>query len=315
MTLNEAVDRFLSSLRFEQKVSEHTLDNYGRDLKKFSDFLSALQIGSVENVAVTHIRAFVGSLYPLMQARSVSRALSTVRSFFDYLVREEIAPQNPAEGVPSPKWRGALPFFLSVDQIFSLLEAPKMDSFTGIRDRLILEFLYATGIRVSELVSLDEGEVDLERLQVRIMGKGKKERIVLFGKRARETLDQYLGIKGEFLRSQKVNNEDDPGDRGVGGSRALFINAKGGRLTSRTIQRIVSKYARQIGIVTRTTPHTLRHSFATHLLEGGAHLRGIQELLGHSSISTTQKYTHLDVDHLTRVYDLYHPRAIKDRKN
>jgi integrase/recombinase XerC len=228
----------------------------------------------------------------------VGRKLASIRSFYRFLVREGLLESNPLEGIATPKAEKRLPKFFSVDDIFRLMDAATGDKSAIARDKAILELLYSSGLRVSELESLNLNELDLSEGMVKVMGKGRKERMIPVGNKALEAVREYLKYRDSFGR---VRDE-----------KALFLNCRGGRLTSRSVARIVDKYLRRAGVAGHGSPHTLRHSFATHLLDAGADLRGIQELLGHASLSTTQKYTHITTDKLMEVYDKAHPRAKKN---
>jgi site-specific recombinase XerD len=236
--------------------------------------------------------------YKKLKKSSISRKLASIRSFFSYLHKEGYVRKNPAKLVSSPKIPKTLPKFLTVDETFSLMEAPKGDSFILTRDKAIIELLYSSGLRVSELTLLDIGDLDIKESLIRVKGKGRKERIIPVGSKAMNAIKNYLPEKISLKKK----------------SPALFLNNRGGRLTQRSIRRILVRYSRIIGLKGSPSPHTLRHTFATHLLHGGADLRTIQELLGHSSLSTTQKYTHVDIAHLAEVYDNAHPMAKKDKK-
>jgi integrase/recombinase XerC len=288
--VNEYIDKFLRYLELERDCSSHTLRAYRRDLEEF--FLLIRKEPSA--VEVTDIRGFLAQrLRQGNQRSSVSRQLATLRSFFRFLHREGYIVSNPARLVPNPKKQKKLPRFLSVDEIFSLVEKPEELGFVKIRDRAILELLYSSGLRVSELALLQMDDLNLKGGLIKIKGKRKKERIVPFGNQASRALKTYL-VERALLKKK---------------SPSIFLNRSGSSLTERSILRIVKKYARLAGISGEIGPHTLRHTFATHLLQGGADLRVIQELLGHSSLSSTQVYTHLDLKHLMDVYDKSHPLA------
>ena len=251
------------------------------------------------------MRAFVGTLYAGNGSASVARKLSALRTFFRHLRREGVIATEPLAGVVSPKLGRHIPAFLTVDEVFALIEAPNAADRYHRRDRAAMELLYATGMRVSELVACTLDAIDFEGEMVRIRGKGNKERLVPFGRAAHEALIQYLPER-EALTIARIG-------RGLAPERqALFLNGQGGRLTARSVERSIQVYGLRAGIGVTVTPHALRHSFATHLLEMGADLRTVQELLGHVSLSTTQKYTHLNIDHLSKVYDQAHPQARRD---
>lgn len=292
--MDEYVERFLRYIETERGASRHTVRAYRKDLEIFFKCISS----RAEAVESTDVRGFIaGQIGSGLRKSTVSRRLATVRSFFRFLCREGYVKANPARLVNTPKLPRLLPKFLSVDEVFSLVEKPEGIGFLVVRDRAILELLYASGLRVSELSGLNIDDLNMNEGLVKARGKGKKERIVPVGKKAIDALKAYL-IERVLLQKK---------------DRALFLNRNGGRLTDRGIRRIVVKYARAMLLDSKIGPHTLRHTFATHLLQGGADLRVIQELLGHSSLSTTQRYTHLDVTHLMDIYDKTHPLA-KDRK-
>ncbi len=293
---------FEKHLRSERDLSPHTLRNYGLDVRQFARFLANQPFaGWVEtpawrNVDPVDVRAFLASGYGRLSPATLSRKLSALRTFFKFLLREGRVDRNPAIHVERMKQVRKQPDFLSVDDMFRLLDIPSPDSPLAVRDKAILELIYGSGIRVGELESLDLSHVDMKSQLVRVLGKGRKERIVPIGKTAGEALEAYLA-----LRHTRFGESPD--------LEALFLNYKGGRLTSRSVERITKRYCLLAGLVRDVGPHALRHSFATHLLAGGADLRAIQELLGHASLSTTQRYTHVAVEQLMDVYDRAHPRA------
>ncbi len=292
--MNEYTDKFIHYLNIEQGVSPHTLRAYREDLKEFASFIDK-DLKGIDNL---DIRSFLASLHNRkLKKSSISRKLATIRSFFKYLHREGHVTKNPAKLVSSPKVPRNLPKFLDIDETFSLMNTPRGDTFKATRDKAILELLYSSGLRVSELTSLDVVDLDNKESVVRVKGKGRKERIVPIGSKAMEALQNYLPERVSLKKK----------------SPALFLNTRGGRLTQRSVSRILVQYSRMIHLEGDLSPHTLRHTFATHLLHEGADLRSIQELLGHSSLSTTQKYTHVDIGHLTEVYDKAHPLAKKKK--
>lgn len=292
------IKKFLRYLEIERNVSSHTLRAYKGDLKDFSEYCNA-DPGKIDMI---DIRGFVSEQIIEGKAKTtVSRRLATLRSFFSYLYREGDIKINQARLVPTPKAQKHLPNFLSVDDAFDLVQSPEGIGFIPARDRAILELLYSSGLRVSEAVGLNIEDLNTREGLVKVRGKGKKERIVPVGAKALDALNSYLIERRLFKKNKFLY------DRGA----ALFLNRTGTRLTDRQVRRIVIKFARLTGIDGQIGPHTLRHTFATHLLMEGADLRVIQELLGHSSLSTTQKYTHLDIGHLIDVYDKAHPLADK----
>ncbi len=292
--MKKHIDRFKVFLKSEQGVSPHTLRAYTRDLHEFSLFLNE----KPKDIDYLDIRSYIASLHHRkLKKSSISRKLATVRSFFKYLHREGYVKKNPARLVSSPKVPKTLPRFLDVDETFALMDIPEGDTFKPTRDKAILELLYSAGLRVSELTSLDVIDLDIKESLVRVKGKGRKERIVPIGSKAMEAIRNYLPERISLKKK----------------SPALFLNNRGGRLTQRSVRRILVTYSRMINLKGDIGPHTLRHTFATHLLHEGADLRSIQELLGHSSLSTTQKYTHVDIRYLADVYDKAHPMAKKDK--
>jgi integrase/recombinase XerC len=301
------IEKFLEYLRVEKNASVHTLRSYGADLEQFRDFLLSKGLGSdegsgdvsVKKIDHLAIRAYLSHFYRGHKKSSLARKLAAQRSFFKYLVEEGFLAQSPAEIVATPKQEKPLPTFLPVDEVFSLLETPDRSTLWGSRDQALLETLYSCGIRVSELVGLSDGDVDFSLGILRVYGKGRKERIVPIGEKALAALREYLPQR------DRVRARSDRTEPRV----PLFINPRGGRLTSRSIARILEKHILRCGLLRKISPHALRHSFATHLLDAGADLRSIQELLGHVSLSTTQRYTHVSVDKLMEVYDRAHPRA------
>jgi len=275
----------------------------------FATFLDERNLpAEIDSVDHLTIRLYLGHLYQTKKIRrsSVGRKLATLRTFFRYLKREGIAERNPAKGVATPKAPRDLPQAFSVDEVFRVLETPEQDSPLTLRDRAILELLYSCGLRVSELTGLGMTDLDLSGHMVRVTGKGRKERIVPVGSKAVSALREYLNVRGNLPAKTQTDSSL---------SAPVFLNYRGGQLSTRSVGRIVKKYLLKAEMVRRGTPHTFRHSFATHLLDGGADLRGIQELLGHSSLSTTQKYTHVSSAKLLEVYDKAHPRAKRGHKD
>jgi integrase/recombinase XerC len=305
------IHQFIHYLSVEKNASPHTSRCYRRDLEGFEDFLKSsgmyltptgdVEIEKVDRIA---IRKYLSFLHRKNKKSSIARKISTLRSFFKYLVREQVIPSNPAKSVSTPKVEKTLPITLSVDEAFRLMESPKSISEKSssegsrekvLRDRAILELLYSSGLRVSELVGLNSNQLDLDLGIVRVMGKGRKERIVPVGRKAIEVLKAYLEERGMLK-----------------GDEPIFVNSLRGRLTARSVGRLIKKYTRHSGIFRKVSPHSLRHTFATHLLDAGADIREIQEMLGHSSLSTTQRYTHVSMGKLMEVYDKAHPRSFKN---
>lgn len=297
MDMNEYIENFKKHLHFEMNSSPHTIRNYISDLKQFEKFLSDNNLGlQLDQLAV---RKFLALLQKKNTKTTTGRKLASIKSFYRFLVREGILETNPMEGIATPKAEKKLPTFFSVDDVFRLMDSPKSEKNLAVRDKAILELLYSSGLRVSEMTGLDVDSIDLSGGMVKVLGKGRKERMVPVGGKALTSIAEYFSIREEL----KKGNEE----------KALFLNFRGKRLTQRSVARIVEKYLRKAGIPGKGSPHTLRHSFATHLLDAGADLRGIQELLGHASLSTTQKYTHISMDKLMEVYDKAHPRAKKHK--
>lgn len=289
--IDAPVEAFLRYLAVERGASPHTLRSYRADLADCAAYLAAQGLGGLARADARVLRAYLADLHARgLQRSSMGRRLAALRSFYRFLVRRGRAKANPAAQLPTPRLAERLPGYLPIDESEALLRADFGRTPAGRRDRAILELLYATGVRVAELAGLDVGDVDLREGAVRVFGKGGKERVVPLGRKAAGAIRAYLG--GREARSG-----------------ALFRNARGGRLTARSLHRIVRARARAAGVRRRVTPHTLRHTFATHLLDAGADLRLIQELLGHARLGTTQRYTHVSADRLMKVYDAAHPRA------
>lgn len=286
--MNPHVVKFLENLEVERNYSEHTLLNYRLDLEEFFTFLGNDDVKAVE---YTTLRRFLAELRSRqLKSRSVARKLSTLRSFFRFLQKQGVVEKNPAALVQTPKLDKPLPHFLTEDQTVKLIEAPDSSREDGLRDKAIFETLYSGGIRVSELVGLNLEDVDIIGNIMKVRGKGRKERMVPIGGKACEAIHAYLEV-----RRHK--------------SDALFLNRSGGRLTQRSVRNVVNKHIRRAALEQKVHPHMFRHSFATHLLDRGADLRSVQELLGHANLSTTQIYTHLTTEKLKSVYDKAHPRA------
>lgn len=307
--MQQVFDKYISYLEAERNASPYTVRNYISDLlgskrvMGFFTFLMDKGIKSLNEVDRSVLRDYLLYLMELGLARaSIARKLSAIRSFFRYLVREELLPLNPLQQVSSPKLDKHLPSFLTEEEITRLISAPDVSRATGQRDRALLELLYASGLRVSELVGLNLDRVSIETREIRVWGKGSKERIVLMGEPATEALIKYI----EHGRSVLLGTRD---------STALFLNRYGRRLSERSVQLALPKYAAIAGIKKRVYPHMLRHTFATHLLDGGADLRVVQELLGHASLVSTQIYTHVSKSQAQKVYLAAHPMAREQNSN
>ncbi len=301
---------FLEYLELERNLSAHTLRAYRGDLERFVTFLARdyLNVRPADlrpkDVDTPAVRAFLAAMTRQgLARRSQGRALSAVKSLFRFACLQGRLPANPASSVRTPKQEKTLPRHLRPGEIERLIEAPAIDKPFGRRDRALLELLYATGLRVGELVSLDRDDVDLEARVLRVLGKGSKERMVPFGTAAAEALAAWLDDWDEVrARRPPAVNDDEP----------IFLNNRGGRLSDRSVRHVVDRYTAAAGVPAGVHPHTLRHTFATHLLEEGADLRTIQELLGHSSLATTQRYTHVEIERMLRIYRESHPRAKLD---
>ncbi|CCQ97792.1 Tyrosine recombinase XerC [[Clostridium] ultunense Esp] len=302
MEIREAIRQFLLSLSVEKNASSHTLTAYEKDLRHFVESFQERGEGkelSVGEITISHVRSYFAQLVRQEYSKkTVARKLSTLRSFFRYLMREGIVETNPMIALNTPKLPKTLPKVLYLEEIKALLAQPDLSTPLGLRDRAIMEALYAGGMRVGELVGLTLPKIDLELGYALVFGKGAKERVVPIGRYAVESLKRYL-LEARPLLLAKGRRE----------SQFLFLNARGGPLTDRSVRRILEKYITKASISLKATPHTFRHSFATHLLDGGADLRTVQELLGHANLSTTQIYTHVSQERLRKTYYRTHPRA------
>lgn len=293
------LDDFLGYLRAERQLSPHTLRNYSLDVSQFLEFWAESQPGqSLQTATYRHLRTFLAAAGRGRSKATLARKLSALRTFFKFLQRREVVEGNPARLSPTPKVEKSLPRFLTVDEVFHLLEqAGGETTFRGRRDRAMLELFYAGGLRLAELAGLSLKDLDMKEGLVRVWGKGAKERLAFLGKPAQEALQAYLPEREQFLHRKAL------------AETALFLNRRGGRLSTRGVARVVGRWSRIAGLSGNLTPHGLRHSFATHLLEGQADLRVVQELLGHASISSTQRYLHLNLDYIMEEYDRTHPRS------
>lgn len=291
------VTEFINYLTVERGLAKNTLESYGRDLKQFGIYLHDKDVDVLKQSNRAVIMAYLHSLQNKGRAVStISRNLAAIKSFFQFLVREKYLEKDPAANLESPKLEKKLPKTLTIAEVEELVKQPDIVFPSGLRDKAMLELLYATGIRVSELISLNVSDVNLEMGYIRCYGKGSKERIVPLGSIAAKCVKDYI----QRGRAKIVRTYDEP---------SLFVNHHGKRLTRQGFWKIIKKYAHEAQISKEITPHTLRHSFATHLLENGADLRSVQEMLGHADISTTQIYTHVTKNHLKEVYEKAHPRA------
>ena len=295
--MEELLQKYVRHLELERNISRFTVRNYTNDVKSFLNYLSDIGIDSPAKVKRSTMRRYLGWLHDEGTSRgSISRKLSALRSFYRYLLREKLVDSEPLSTLSSPKQAKRLPTFLTHGEMAKLLVAPDSSTPQGLRDRAILELLYATGLRVSEIVSLDLKDLNLGSRQLRVWGKGAKERMVLMGKPAAEALQLYLNSARPKLQSQTD-------------TQAIFLNRFGERVVERRIQHIIKKYAKKAGIDMRIFPHIMRHTFATHLLDGGADLRSVQDLMGHARLSSTQVYTHVTQSQIRRKYLAAHPRS------
>jgi integrase/recombinase XerC len=294
--MRKEIDDFLAYLKYEKNSSAHTISSYRGDLAQLAGYLEEKKVTlrGIDNIV---LRGFLARLHQKNRKKTtIGRKLAAVRSFFQFCLKKRWLDDNPAKIVATPKQEKNVPSFLSEEEMAAFLDLPLSSRPLDARDRAILELLYATGIRVSELIGINLEEISFEERLIRVRGKGKKERLIPFGRKAEESLVLYLRARTSLLK-------------GRGGENALFLNYRGGRLTPRSVERLVDKYIHLTAINRKISPHSLRHSFASHLLGRGADLRVIQELLGHSSLATTQKYTHLDLKQLLNVYRKSHPRS------
>lgn len=294
MNMDRFIEKFLRYLEIEKNSSGHTLLNYKLDLCDFKKFL---QDKPIEGVDYLTLRKFLAYLKENnLNNRTVARKLSCLRSFYRFLFREGLIKSSPAVMLSTPKQDKMLPNFMTEEEVVKLIEAPSRDNLLGLRDRAMFETLYSTGMRVSELVSLNLDSIDFIGSVVKVLGKGKKERLLPIGETALEAINKYLSSRNS---SKKIKIQ----------TKTLFLNKNNTRITDRGVRKVINKYIRTASLKSGISPHTLRHSFATHLLNRGADLRSVQELLGHANLSTTQIYTHLTTDKLKAVYDKAHPRA------
>lgn len=295
--MNTLLERFLTYMETARNASPYTIKNYGNDIGQFLDYCKARGVSSPEQVDRSLLRSYLAELDAVGYAKaSIARRVAELCSFGDFLVREEVLERNTFRMISAPRVPKRLPQYLTVAEVEALLSVPDTATPLGLRNRAIIEVLYAAGLRVSELVGMDVADVDLAQAQVHVMGKGSKERIGLLGRSAARAARVYLEAGRPALLSQRP-------------TRALWLNHRGGRLTVRGVALILNQAGEQAGIRTRVSPHVLRHSFATHLLDGGADLRVVQELLGHANLATTQIYTHVSRSRAREVYMRAHPRA------
>jgi integrase/recombinase XerC len=303
MMIQDHIERFIDYLKSQRGYSQNTARSYRADLLHFFNYLKKKD--NANEIDLTRIdfhviRAYLGGLFKGYKKTTISRKLSAVRTFFFFLEKNNLNKGNPAAEISAPKQGKYIPGYLNIDDMFMLLDAPEPVTIGEVRNQAILELLYSCGIRVSELTGLDLSDIDFKERLIRVIGKGNKERIVPVGKKALSVIERYLDQKHAIRK--KYLDKDKPG------CNPLFLNKNGGRLSSRSVSTIVKGFVRKYNIADDITPHSIRHTYATHLLDSGADLRSVQELLGHASLSTTQKYTHVSLDKLMEVYDRAHPR-------
>jgi integrase/recombinase XerC len=306
--MEQLLTQFLEHLRYERNVSEHTLRNYQSDLEQFLEYLAPAHPKTGKRstpalAAIDHItiREWLSTLHTAQKKKaSIARKLAALRTFFQFLVREGLLEMNPAKLVATPRLEKKLPVHLSIEEAIRFIETPDVTTDLGKRDRAMLELMYATGVRVAELTKMNLGHIDFKNKLIRVTGKRRKERIVPFGEPALDALRTYLDVRDKFLDAAPISVREP---------EALFLNYQGTRITTRSVGRMVGKHINICAERNDISPHALRHSFATHLLDSGADLRDIQELLGHARLSTTQIYTHVSMEKLIQVYDKAHPKA------
>lgn len=298
--LEQYIDEFQSYLEKERGYSKHTCTSYIHDLHRFNDFLieyAGTSDISVESIDKQTIRHFLGKEFEEgYSAKTVGRRLASVKSFYKYLIKTEVVENNPSNYVKTPKTTKPLPNYIDEKMIEALMEAPPANTVAGMRDRAILELFYSTGIRLSELINITFKKIDFNGNLLKVIGKGNKERLIPFGDQAMKAMERYIAKSG---RSLKTADKNAP----------LFVNSKGERISQRTVQRSVNMYLRLVTEGEHLGPHTLRHSFATHLLDRGADLRAVKDLLGHSSLSSTQIYTHVQPERMKKIYKKAHPHG------
>ncbi|MBN4080267.1 tyrosine recombinase XerC [Beggiatoa alba] len=309
LLFQEQITNYLDELQYQRRLSVHTLTNYRRDLTGFSQYCEqvfANEISNWQDILSAHVRQYISKRHQQgLAPTSLQRLLSSIRSFFNYLLKQNIVTNNPARGIAAPRSGRKLPAVLDVDQTSRLMQITTEDDVLAIRDKAILELFYSSGLRLSELLKLNLEDYKQTAKKVRVIGKGSKQREVPVGKHAQQALASWLSRRSECVKTAEPAEDC---------TQALFLGRQGKRVSARTIQKRISDWAIKQGIDVHVHPHMLRHSFASHILESSGDLRAVQELLGHSDISTTQIYTHLDFQHLAEVYDKAHPRSKKGRK-
>ena len=299
MTIQELIERFVEYLQIEKGYSEHTIRNYKSDIEIFLEYLTERSIKvnnekDLEQLQSIDIRGFLASRYKVNKSSSSQRRLSAIKTLYKFMLKRAMITENPSEIISSPKGEKPLPKSISVDEVFALIHSIDKNDVLSLRDRAMIELMYGSGLRVSELVSVNISDLDLKNCTLKVLGKGKKERIVPLGSYSVESINEYLRRRPELIKRD---------------TDALFLNKSGKKITTRSVARIIKKYLIKCALNKNVSPHTLRHSFATHLLGSGADIRFIQELLGHSSLSTTQRYTGASIEHLMQIYDKAHPHS------
>jgi integrase/recombinase XerC len=303
MILQDHIERFIDYLISQRGYSQNTVRSYRADLEHFFNYLKKKEnTGEIDlnHIDLHVIRAYLGGLFKGYKKTTISRRLSAVRTFFLYLEKNNLNDGNPAAEISAPKQGKYIPGYLNIDDMFMLLDSPEPVTSNEVRNQAILELLYSCGIRVSELTGLNLSDIDFNERLVRVIGKGNKERIVPVGKKAVVAIEKYLDLT-QAVRKKALNSTKSF-------VNPLFLNKNGGRLSSRSVSTIIKGFVRRYKLADNITPHSFRHTYATHMLDGGADLRSVQELLGHASLSTTQRYTHVSLDKLMEVYDRAHPR-------
>lgn len=303
MNIDIATSEFINWAKIERNYSDHSITAYAKDLSELAIYIDDEKYSDeITSIDFFLLRGFVASLYDKKLSKSsIERKISTIKSFFKFLYKKGLIDENPARLLKFPKKEKHLPSVFNIDDLFNLLELPDKSNATGLRDAIVLELMYATGVRVSELVGINLSDIDTQNGRIRVRGKGKKERILPIVPEVVDLINQYYKVMPQIVINGKSIETD-----------ALIINKLGTRMTDRSIRRIVESYLKKAGLPLDYSPHSFRHSFATHLLENGADLRSIQELLGHESLATTQKYTNMDIASMLKVYDNAHPKSKKN---
>lgn len=300
--MEEEFQRYITYLEGERNLSPNTIKEYKKDIKKFFEYTKRAKKKNLNEIDSKFLRRYLSYLRTMRYSTStISKKISSIRGFFSFLEMMNIIDENPSQFIPTIKREKKLPNYLKKKEMLNLLESPVLLDNLGKRDKAIFETFYSTGIRVSELVNLKIDDIDLKHKKIKVLGKGRRERITLLNKNAKDSIEEYL------MKSRPELLKNDKKTHGI--SKSLFLNKNGRKLASRGVRKIVERYIKKLGIIKRISPHSIRHSFATHMLDAGANLRAVQELLGHLNISTTQIYTHLTKSKLKEIYEKTHPRA------